>query len=151
MFGRTQLYQYSLCAQVPLLIRVVFVSFLSVEVEMEVTLKLACAELRDVSKHWNAIGCHLDVGGLHIIGANHPGDDERCLDKVLNSWLSNGQDPSWGKLCSALEQAGLYSKAKQIRGKYSAIVQGTMFVKCAFLCLYVETFPCVHLCYLVHV
>ena len=92
--------------------------------EMEVTPKLAFAELRGVSKHWQTIGCHLDVGDLHIIRANHPRDDECCLDKMLREWHRNGRNPSWKKLCSTLEEAGLRTEAKRIREKYCT--QGTL-------------------------
>ena len=84
---------------------------------MEFTLKLAFAELRDVSEHWQTIGCHLGVGDLHIIHENYPRDDD-CLDKMLRDWLRNGKDPSWKKLCNALETAGLKAEAKHIREKY---------------------------------
>ena len=64
--------------------------------EMEITPKLAFAELRDVSKHWQSIGSHLDADNLrlYIIRSNYHYDDERCLDIMLKDWLMNGRNPS---------------------------------------------------------
>lgn len=89
----------------------------TVEMDVPVTLKRASAELREISDEWRKVGCHLGVGGLHIIGANYDKDNERCLSDVLNDWIRNGS-PSWIKLCNALDNAGLFSKANQIREKY---------------------------------
>ena len=89
---------------------------------MEITPKLAFAELRDVSRKWQSIGCHLDVGNLRIIRANYPRDED-CLDKMLREWLRNGKDPSWKRLCDALEAGGLKAEAEHIREKYCT--QGT--------------------------
>ena len=85
-----------------------------------VTLKLAEAELLEISGEWRTIGCNLGVGDLHIIGANHGKYSERCLSEVLGSWIKNERNPSWSKLCNALENAGLRSKAKKVREKYSS-------------------------------
>ena len=87
--------------------------------DIRITLKHAEAELREISGEWRKIGCELGVGDLHIIGANHGRDSEKCLSEVLSSWISNERDPSWDKLCNALENAGLQSKAKKLREKYS--------------------------------
>ena len=83
--------------------------------DVRITLKHAEAELRDISGEWRKIGCELGVGVLHI---HH--DSERCLSEVLSSWIRNERIPSWDKLCNALENAGLQSKAKKLREKYSS-------------------------------
>ena len=92
--------------------------------EMEITQKLAFVELRDVSRKWQSIACHLGVGDLRIIRANYSRDED-CLDKVLREWLRNGKDPSWKKLCDALAEAGLKAEAQHIREKYCRPTQGT--------------------------
>ena len=88
---------------------------------VRITLKHAEAELREISGEWRKIGCELGVGDLHIIGAHHGRDSERCLSEVLSRWIRNERDPSWDKLCNALENAGLQSKAKKLREKYSTL------------------------------
>ena len=85
-----------------------------------ITLKRAEAELRDISGEWRKIGIELGVGDLPIIGAHHGSYSERCLSEVLCSWIRNERNPSWNKLCNALENAGLQSKAKKLREKYSS-------------------------------
>ena len=89
--------------------------------DVRITLKHAEAELREISGEWRKIGCELGMGGdLHIIGANHGSYSERCLSEVLSSWIRNERNPSWDMLCNALENAGLQSKAKKLREKYSS-------------------------------
>lgn len=85
---------------------------------MEANLSLALEELRSVCSMWRTIGCHLEVRSLKAITANHKGDDEKCLEEMLRDWLKNGKDPSWERLCSALEAPGLFTVAKHIREKY---------------------------------
>ena len=86
--------------------------------DVRITLKLAEAELLENSDQRRAIGCELGVGDLHIVGANHGKYSDRCLSEVLSNWIRNERNPSWNKLCNSLENAGLRSKAKQIREKY---------------------------------
>ena len=88
--------------------------------ELRITLNLAKAELLDISGEWRKIGCELGarVGDLHIIGANHGSCSEKCLSEVLSSWINNERNPSWNKLCNALENTGLQSKEKKLREKY---------------------------------
>ena len=90
------------------------------KMDVHVTLKLAEAELREISGEWRKIGCELGVGDLPIIGANYGKHSERCLSEVLGSWIRNERNPSWNKLCNALENTGLQSKAKKLREKYSS-------------------------------
>ena len=90
------------------------------EMDVRITLKHAEAELRDISGEWRKISCELGVGDTHIIGANHGSYSERCLSEVLSSWIRNERNPSWNKLCNALENAGLRIKAKKLREKYSS-------------------------------
>ena len=86
---------------------------------MEVKVELALEELKHLCSQWILLGYYLQVANVHIIAASHPGDDKRCLEEVLREWLKKGKDPSWKKLCCALEAGGYLAEAKCIREKYS--------------------------------
>ena len=85
---------------------------------MEAILELMLEELKHLCSQWILLGYYLQVANVHTIAASHPGDDKRCLEEVLREWLKKGKDPSWKKLCSALEAGGLSAEAEHIREKY---------------------------------
>ena len=64
-------------------------------------------ELSDVTE-WYPLGLELGVppGKLKQIEKNHHGDTERCKLEMIDFWLHNTGNPSWGELAKALQKIG---------------------------------------------
>ena len=72
---------------------------------------------------WYQLGMQLEIppATLSTIESDHPHDAQRCLTQVVNMWLQNAPECSWGKLAQAVEAmdgyAVLAEKLKQ-KGEY---------------------------------
>lgn len=52
---------------------------------------------------------------------NHPGDKAQVRNKIINIWLKNNVDCSWGTLAETAEKLGEGNLARKLRSKYADI------------------------------
>ena len=74
---------------------------------MELDARTILEQLKNVTE-WHELGIHLNVphSALCTFEVNYPRDAERCKSEMVNAWLRQDKDASWGKLAQALSAVG---------------------------------------------
>ena len=85
--------------------------FLSIGTERPALKYLNRHVVVNITDKWYNIGVELlDVGDeivLNTIGTNHPGDAEKCTEKMLQLWLERRSDANWNRLIQALRMPNI--------------------------------------------
>ena len=83
------------------------------------TLSQLSAELRDFKK-WYLLGLQLNIStdSLDFIEKTHDSSDMQCI-KMVQHWISNSKNPTWGNVHEALRNIGESVIAAEIASKYN--------------------------------